>query len=82
MKRRAKKNKPFREIEIWKVVIDLVKGLYCLHSNNIIHRDIKPANTFIMKDGTLKIGDFNISKILNSGIDVAKTQKGTPVYAA
>lgn len=82
IKKRKRKNKKFKEVEIWKVTIGILKGLQVLHSHNIIHRDIKPANTFIMKDGTIKLGDFNISKIFESGVNVANTQKGTPVYAA
>lgn len=51
-----------------------------MHVKKIIHRDLKPANIFIMKDGTYKIGDLNISKVLKNGL--AKTQTGTPYYTS
>lgn len=27
-----------------------------------MHRDVKPANIYLLPDGTLKIGDFSISR--------------------
>ena len=48
----------------------------------MIHRDIKPENLFISKDYKIKIGDFGISRILNSSKSFANTQKGTINYMA
>ncbi|KAL4473371.1 hypothetical protein ABPG72_015614 [Tetrahymena utriculariae] len=69
-----------REDYIWSVFIQSVKGLQVLHSLNIYHRDIKNANLFLYKDGTTKIGDFNVSKQAKMGL--LYTQTGTPYYAS
>lgn len=52
-----------KEDEIWNIFINVVKGLKALHSINIYHRDVKSANVFLHKDGCVKLGDMNVSKI-------------------
>jgi NIMA (never in mitosis gene a)-related kinase len=53
--------------------------LKILHASHIIHRDIKPANVFFV-EGTAKIGDLNVSKVLEG--KYASTQTGTPYYTS
>jgi NIMA (never in mitosis gene a)-related kinase len=36
-----------------------------LHDLRIMHRDLKSANVFLNKDGTAKLGDMNVSKLLD-----------------
>lgn len=40
----------------------------------------KSANIFLNKDGTVKLGDMNVSKIAKKGL--LYTQTGTPYYAS
>lgn len=55
-------------------------GIKALHDLKILHRDLKSANVFLFKDGTVKIGDMNVSKIAKKGL--LHTQTGTPYYAS
>jgi NIMA (never in mitosis gene a)-related kinase len=61
-------------------MLQLVSALSHIHSLKIIHRDIKPANIFVSIEGSLKLGDFGISKALSATNDVALTQIGTPYF--
>jgi NIMA (never in mitosis gene a)-related kinase 1/4/5 len=45
-----------------------------------LHRDIKSQNIFLTTNGTVKLGDFGISKILESTHEAAMTVVGTPYY--
>ena len=80
IKNTAKKKLKFKESTIWSILIQILKGMNYIHNNNIIHRDLKSANIFLMKNGLVKIGDLNVSKIAKMGL--AKTQTGTPYYSS
>ena len=69
-----------KEEEIWSIFYQMVNGLNALHKKKIVHRDIKCANVFLTKDGVVKLGDLNVSKIAKAG--VMQTQTGTPYYAS
>ena len=70
----------FEESEIWRIFIQLVKGLKALHELKILHRDLKSANVFLFSDGSAKLGDLNVSKVAKKGLGY--TQTGTPYYAS
>jgi hypothetical protein len=53
-----------------------------LHDHGIVHRDLKPANIFL-ENGTVKVGDYGLSKFMSSSRGSAQTQSvGTVHYMA
>jgi len=62
-----KTNSFMKEADIWSIFYQMVTGLFALHQKKIVHRDIKCANVFLTKDGTVKLGDLNVSKIAKAG---------------
>ena len=43
----------------------IAKALSHAHERGIIHRDIKPQNIMLLRDGTIKVGDFGIAALEN-----------------
>ena len=70
----------FEETDIWRILLQLIKGLKSLHDLKILHRDLKSANVFLFSDGSVKLGDLNVSKVAKKGLGY--TQTGTPYYAS
>jgi len=74
------KNSYFEETEVWWVFIQIIKGVQFLHSHQIIHWDLKCANFYEFSNGTIKIGDLNVSRVLKQ--KMIMTWTGTPFYTS
>ena len=75
-------------LELW---MDVADALQYAHQNLIVHRDLKPSNILVTPDGTVKLLDFGIAKVLHAASDDVSsdlpiTRTGvhlmTPEYAA
>ena len=63
--------------------IDICKALELCERKNVIHRDIKPSNIFFSDKTGFKLGDFGISRTMESIYDSASmSDVGTPRYMA
>ena len=69
-----------------RLFIDVCAAVQYAHQNLIVHRDIKPSNILITADGTPKLLDFGISKLLDESATAEQTatelRAMTPEYAS
>jgi serine/threonine protein kinase len=81
--------------EALSIVPPVCDALQCAHDRGIVHRDIKPENLLLDRNGTIKIADFGIAKMLGDIPDGGELHSshsspsshrtisaGTPAYAA
>jgi len=76
--RKAGQSIPERQIVRWFTEASL--ALKYMHDKHVLHRDLKSQNLFLTSSDRLRVGDFGISKVLESTAAFAKTAIGTPYY--
>ncbi|MDD1718513.1 MAG: serine/threonine protein kinase, partial [Methanoregulaceae archaeon] len=73
--------KPVPICRVAGILIGVAQGLAYAHDQGIIHRDIKPQNILIAPDGTPKISDWGMSRMLGS-CSIATVAGFSLTYAA
>lgn len=73
---------PIGDDDILSISGQLLEALHHAHEQGVWHRDVKPANLIMTRAGKLKIADFGIARIEASGLTMATSMIGTPMYMA
>ncbi|CAB9522052.1 activated protein kinase catalytic subunit alpha-1 [Seminavis robusta] len=56
-----------------RLFLQIVEAVHHVHQRNLIHRDLKPSNCFIDEMGTVKVGDFGLSRESNDNDNSANS---------
>jgi serine/threonine protein kinase len=79
--------RPYRLDDALRIVSKILEALDYAHGLGVVHRDIKPANVLIAADGTVKVADFGLAKIVAADAQTPELTltdhgMGTPHYMA
>ena len=72
--------------EALKIVPQICEALQYAHDHGVVHRDIKPENILLDRQGSIKITDFGLARLIDpksvGAATASQTVLGTPVYMA
>ena len=60
--------------------MQIAKALEHAHSQGIVHRDIKPHNVMVLKNGSAKVTDFGIARLMSQSNTLTKEALGSVHY--
>ncbi len=58
------------------IMIQVADGLRSAHRAGVVHRDVKPANIRLLPDGTVKLMDFGIARLVAGTAATRLTRQG------
>ena len=78
------RDRPLAPREAAELVRTLARAVQAAHDAGVVHRDLKPTNVLFAADGTPKVADFGLAKLLDAETGQTRTGDvlGTPSYMA
>ncbi len=76
---------PIPPPQVFAVMHGVLQALDYAHKRGIVHRDMKPENVLISEEGTVKVADFGIARLIDEPVASSTATKtgttvGTPLY--
>ncbi|KAL3183145.1 hypothetical protein MRX96_006915 [Rhipicephalus microplus] len=76
------KNRTFDDAVVKKYLGQIVTAILFCHQRRVLHHDLKSANVLVDGNGTLKVGDFGLSRAFTPPVRVFTDKLGTFWYHA
>ncbi len=69
--------------QFFRIAVQAARALKHAHHRSLLHRELKPSNLILLADGSLKVTDFGIAKVLNRApLTLPAEPMGTAGYLA
>ena len=78
--RQVVRDGPLRPEEAARIGAQVARGLAHAHGKGVLHRDLTASNVFVCDDGTVKLLDLGLSRVLGGVSSPADDLGGTPGY--
>lgn len=84
LEHRIASGKPVAIEDAVRWTIEILDGLEAAHRAGVVHRDVKPSNCFTTAEGRVKVGDFGLSRSLETDVQLTRSGVflGSPLYAS
>lgn len=68
--------------QVDELLLAVLEALCYAHGHGVVHLDLKPENIFMTPDGSAKIGDFGLARVVDRPLVTMTTVQGTIHYMA